>query len=156
MPFFYFSARIIRKLGLKTTLIITVFSTSIRLFLYSVVSNPEIAIFIEIFQGISWSLFWVCCVQYVDLLVKEEWKATGQSLLYASFLGAGAIVGNLWTGYLYESKMNISEIFLLNSLIVIIIGILMVVFLKNVRNQIINEITQEENKITASFSNLSS
>ena len=130
LPLFYFSARIIRRFGIRVTLMITVFATALRLFLYSVVKNPNAALFIEVLHGISWSLFWVVCVEYVNMLVKEKWRATGQSFLYASYYGAGAIVGNLWTGFLYDTKMKIAEIFLLNAGIVLIVGIFIGVFMK--------------------------
>jgi MFS transporter, PPP family, 3-phenylpropionic acid transporter len=130
LPLFYFSARIIRKLGIKTTLIITILATSCRMLLYSAVKDPVMALFIEFLHGISWSLFWVVCVEYVDRLVKEEWRATGQSLLYAAYFGIGAIAGNFWTGYLYDSKMMISEIFLLNSIIIFGLGIVCWIFMK--------------------------
>jgi PPP family 3-phenylpropionic acid transporter len=98
LPLFYFSARIIARFGMKTTLLITVFATAVRLILYSVVKNPRAAIPIEMLHGISWSLFWVVCVEYVNRLVREDWRVTGQSLLYAAYYGAGVIAGNFWTG----------------------------------------------------------
>jgi PPP family 3-phenylpropionic acid transporter len=131
LPLFYFSAKIIRRFGIKTTLLITVFATTFRLLLYSIVKNPHAAVFIELLHGISWSLFWVVCVEYVNLLVKEEWRATGQSLLYAAYFGAGAIVGNFWTGFLYDTKMKISEIFLLNAGIVFIVALFILIFMRN-------------------------
>ena len=131
LPLFYFSARIIRKFGIRTTLLITVGATALRLMLYSIIKNPQAAIFIEVLHGISWSLFWVVCVEYVDLLVQQEWRATGQSLLYASYYGAGAIIGNLWTGFLYDANLKISEIFLLNAVIVFIVGLFIWFFIKS-------------------------
>ena len=130
LPLFYFSAKIIGRLGLRTSLIITVFTTALRMFLYSIVKNPLAAIFIEVLHGISWSLFWVVCVEYVNMLVKEDWRATGQSLLYAAYFGAGAIAGNFWTGYLYDTKMKVAEIFLLNAGIVSIVGLVIWIFMK--------------------------
>lgn len=130
LPLFYFSARIIQKLGIKTTLLVTLLATSCRMLLYSAVKDPVMALFIELLHGISWSLFWVVCVEYVDRLVKEEWRATGQSLLYAAYFGMGAIAGNFWTGYLYDSKMMISEIFLLNSIMIFGLGIVCWIFMK--------------------------
>lgn len=129
LPLFYFSAKIIFRLGLKTTLIITVIATTIRLILYSIVKDPVAAIPIEILHGFSWSLFWVACVEYVNKLVNEKWMATGQSLLYASYFGIGAIAGNYWTGWLSE-KMRIADIFLLNSAIVFAVAIILMLFLK--------------------------
>src|SRR5687768_10499378 len=101
------------------------------MFLYSIVKNPQAAIAIELLHGISWSLFWVVCVEYVNMLVREDWRVTGQSLLYAAYYGAGAIVGNFWTGYLVDTKMKISEIFLLNAGIAAIAGIMIYLFMRN-------------------------
>lgn len=131
LPLFYFSAKIIGRLGIKTTLLITVFTTAIRMLLYSVVKNPHAAVFIEVLHGISWSLFWVVCVEFVNMLVREDWRATGQSLLYAAYFGAGAIVGNLWTGFLYDTKMKIADIFLLNAMIVATVALFIWIFMKN-------------------------
>jgi PPP family 3-phenylpropionic acid transporter len=131
LPLFYFSAKIITRFGIRTTLLITVFATALRMFLYSIVKNPYAALPIEILHGISWSLFWVVCVEYVNMLVKEDWRATGQSLLYAAYFGIGAIVGNFWKGYLSDTKMKIAEIFLLNAGIAAIVGLLIFFFMKN-------------------------
>ncbi len=131
MPLFYFSAKIIQKFGLRVTLVMTVMATVIRLLLYSMIKNPIAALPVEMLHGFSWSLFWVVCVEYVNKLVDEHWLATGQSLLYASYFGAGAIAGNYWTGYLYDTGLKISQIFLLNAGVVFIVVILLVVFMRN-------------------------
>ncbi|MBL0356407.1 MAG: MFS transporter [Chitinophagaceae bacterium] len=131
LPLFYFSAKIIARLGLKTTLIITVLATVIRMLLYSAIKNPYAALPVELLHGFSWSLFWVTCVEYVNKLVDERWLATGQSLLYAAYFGIGAIAGNYWTGYLHDSGMRLSEIFLLNAGIVAVVVLLLMVFIGN-------------------------
>lgn len=141
LPLFYFSALIIGRLGIRVTLIVTVFATVLRLFLYSVIKNPQAAIAIEVLHGISWSLFWVVCVEYVNMLVREEWRATGQSLLYAAYYGAGAIVGNLWTGFLYDARMKVSEIFLMNAGIVLIVGVFIWVFMREKRTNPVESIS---------------
>lgn len=130
LPLFYFSARIIARLGIKTTLLVTVFATVLRLALYGIVKNPYAALPIELLHGVSWSLFWVVCVEYVNKLVKEEWRVTGQSLLYAAYYGAGTIAGNLWTGYLSDTNMRVSEIFMLNAGIVSVVGVFLLIFMR--------------------------
>ncbi len=130
LPFFYFSARIIHRFGLRTTLLITVFATAVRLLLYSLVSNPYAALSIEILHGISWSLFWVVCVEYVNKLVPEAWRVTGQSFLYATYFGIGTIAGNMWTGYLYDTGMKVGDIFLINAGIVLGAVLFIILFLK--------------------------
>lgn len=135
LPLFFFSAAIITRFGLKQTLIITVMATVLRLILYSIIKNPVAAIPIELLHGISWSLFWVVCVEYVNKLVDKNWLATGQSLLYAAYFGIGAIAGNYWTGYLYDRHMKLANIFFLNAGIVFIVGIIIICFVKKVRNE---------------------
>ncbi len=130
LPLFYFSARIIFRLGLKPTLLLTVTATIVRLLLYSVVKNPFAALPIELLHGFSWSLFWVVCVEYVNKLVDKNWLATGQSLLYVAYYGIGTILGTYWTGYLQNSRMKIAEIFLMNAGIILGVGIVLVLFLK--------------------------
>ena len=118
---------------MKTTLLITVIATAIRLLLYSFIDNPTMALPIEILHGISWSLFWVICVEWINKLVNANWLATGQSLLYASYYGAGAVIGNYWTGYLAETGLKISEIFLINAGLVIAVFILIATVLRTNR-----------------------
>ncbi|HEX6227085.1 MAG TPA: MFS transporter [Chryseolinea sp.] len=131
LPLFYFSAKIIGRFGNRTTLLITVFALAFRMLLYGLVKNPYAALFIELFHGISWSLFWVVCVEQVNKLVRAEWRATGQSLLYAAYFGIGAIAGNFWTGYLYDTKLKIADVFLLNAGIVAIVGFCMIFFMRD-------------------------
>ena len=106
------------------------FALGTRMILYSVVKDPTAAIMIELLHGVSWSLFWVVCVEYVNSLVRGNWRATGQSLLYAAYFGAGAIAGNFWTGYLFNTKMKIADIFLINACVAFGVGIFILVFMK--------------------------
>jgi MFS transporter, PPP family, 3-phenylpropionic acid transporter len=131
LPLFYFSARIIRNFGMKTTLLITTFTLAFRMMLYATIKNPYAALCVELLHGISWSLFWVVCVEHVNWVVPEEWRATGQSLLYAAYFGIGAIAGNFWTGYLYDANMRIADIFLLNACMVAVVGLFMLLFMRN-------------------------
>jgi MFS family permease len=88
---------------------------------------------IEVLHGISWSLFWVICVEWINKLVDANWLATGQSLLYAAYYGAGAILGNYWAGFLSDTGMQLSEIFLINAALVAFVFILIAVVLRTNR-----------------------
>jgi MFS transporter, PPP family, 3-phenylpropionic acid transporter len=134
LPFFFFATKIINRFGLKNTLMLTIFATVLRMVLYATISNPNLAVGIEVLQGVAWSLFWVVCVEYVNAQVTENYKVTGQSLLYAAFYGIGAILGNLWTGYLYEQGLPLAQIFLINIVFVLVVGCLAFVKLKDTKN----------------------
>lgn len=131
LPIFYFSARIILRLGLKTTLIVTVLATAVRMLLYYFIKIPVATLPVELLHGFSWSLFWVVCVEYVNKLVDERWLATGQSLLYAAYFGIGAIAGNYWTQYFLEKGMKVADVFLVNAIVVAIVVALLLIFMKN-------------------------
>lgn len=130
LPIFYFSARIILKLGLKTTLLVTVLATTIRMILYHFIKSPVGTLPVELLHGFSWSLFWVVCVEYVNKLVDEHWLATGQSLLYAAYFGVGAIAGNYWAGYFIDGGMKVADLFLLNAAITGLVTLLVLLFFK--------------------------
>jgi PPP family 3-phenylpropionic acid transporter len=133
LPFFYFSSRIILRWGMKRTLLITVSALAVRLWLYGLVDNPQWAIPIELLHGLSWSLFWVACVEYVNGMIDPKWMATGQSLLYAAYYGLGAIAGNYWTGFLADQNIPYGEIFFFNGAIIFIVVILLAIFLRTNR-----------------------
>lgn len=102
IPFYFLANTVLKRFGTHLTLVVTLACTTLRLFAYAANHNPALVPYIELSNGISWSLFWVASVQYTDQLVKREWRATGQSLLWACYSGAGAILGSLWCGYLYD------------------------------------------------------
>jgi MFS transporter, PPP family, 3-phenylpropionic acid transporter len=131
LPLFYFSARIILKLGLKTTLLVTVAATVVRMLLYNVIKTPWATLPVELLHGFSWSLFWVVCVEYVNKLVPERWQATGQSLLYAAYFGVGAVAGNYWASYFIDKGFKVADLFLINAGVVMVVVGLVWVFVKN-------------------------
>lgn len=133
LPVFYFSARIILRLGLRTTLIITVLATVGRMVLYHFIKTPIATFPVELLHGFSWSLFWVVCVEYVNKLVDERWQATGQSLLYAAYFGAGAIAGNYWATYFIDKGKKVADVFLINAGVVGIVVLLLLFFMRSKR-----------------------
>lgn len=137
LPIFYFSARIIYRLGLKKSLLITVFATVVRMLLYYFISTPVATLPVELLHGFSWSLFWVVCVEYVNKLVDEKWMATGQSLLYAAYFGIGAIAGNYWTQYFLNKGMKVADVFLINAGLVLGVVLLLLLFLKEKKKDIL-------------------
>jgi MFS family permease len=75
---------------------------------------------VEVTHGISFALFFVTIVEYVNYLVPSEWRATGQSLLWAFYYGIGAIVGNIWAGFLID-KYSAQSMFRVNGILLIVV-----------------------------------
>jgi len=102
IPLYFLSAPIFRRFGLNNGLMFTFVCSTVRVFSYAFISNPHVAIWVELSNGVSWTLFWVGAVEYVNQVVKPEWRATGQSLLNAACFGAGTILGILWNGFFLD------------------------------------------------------
>ena len=122
LPFYFIAAWLIKRINSGTVVFIAIFATALRLFFYSVNYNPQIVMFIETMNGITWTLLWIASVEFVNEMVPPQWRTTGQSLLWAAYYGAGAILGNIIIGRMYES-LEIHYIYSILSLSILIIAI---------------------------------
>ncbi|UCC21506.1 MAG: MFS transporter [Planctomycetota bacterium] len=110
LPFYFFSNFFVKRFGAKRVLTFAVLMFAVRLFLYSVISTPILAVSVELMHGLSYSLFIVSAVEYVNELVPAAWRATGQSLYAAACFGAGTFAGNTFAGYLYD-QMPLQQVY---------------------------------------------
>jgi len=122
LPFYLIAGAIIKRFGAAKTLLFTFFATSVRLFLYSLAPTAAMAVSIEVMHGLTWTLFLVTSVEYVNKLVEPKWRATGQSLFWAAYFGAGMIMGSLWAGFLYD-RMPLKTVFGLNGTVVFLVSL---------------------------------
>ncbi len=116
LPFYAVAVWLLRKMVAEAVIIIAIAATAIRLLLYSLNTNPEAVIAIETMNGMTWTLLWIGCVEFIDKRFPSGWRTTGQSMLWAAYFGAGAIGGNLLSGYLYE-KSSMHYVFAFNAAI---------------------------------------
>jgi PPP family 3-phenylpropionic acid transporter len=123
LPFYFIAAWLLRKTTPGKVLVIAIFGTALRLFLYYLNTKPYTVIGIETLNGITWTLLWIASVEFVNEKVPAQWRTTGQSLLWAMYFGAGAVIGNVVIGRMYE-LMPIRQVFGIISLLVLIIGII--------------------------------
>jgi PPP family 3-phenylpropionic acid transporter len=122
LPLYLSAAAIIRRLGATRTLIFTFLIFALRTFLYSFISNPVLGVAVEALHGLSFSLYLVASVDYVNRQVPAEWRATGQSLFWAAHVGAGGILGNAWAGFLYD-LIGVQGMFRLNGVIIVAVAL---------------------------------
>ena len=126
LPFYFIGAWLLYRMKPEIVVTIAIFATAIRLFLYSINSNPNLVIFIETMNGMTWTLLWIASVEYINKLIPAKWRTTGQSLLWAAYFGAGAIFGNVISGRLYET-MPMQRVYAINSFMIIIIAVISVI-----------------------------
>ena len=117
LPFYPIAYFIIKKFGLVRAISISIFATAIRLFLYATVSHPTFALGIECLQGFSFILNLVAAIEYLNIAVPIRYRATGQALFAATYMGVGAIAGNWWAGYLVDA-FGVQRMFLINAFVI--------------------------------------
>jgi len=110
LPFYFFSNVFVKRFGARRVLTFAILMFAVRLFLYSVISTPVLAVSVELMHGLTFSLFVVSAVEYVNELVPPAWRATGQSLYAAACFGAGTLAGNTLAGYLYD-QMPLQQVY---------------------------------------------
>ena len=117
LPFYPIAYYIIKKFGLIRAISISTFFTALRLFLYSSVTNPYYALSIELLQGFSYILNLIAAIEFLNMTIPVQWRATGQALFASTYFGLGAIVGNWWAGYLID-VFGVQKMFFINALII--------------------------------------
>jgi oligosaccharide:H+ symporter len=130
LPFYLLSALIFVRYGILRTVIFTFIVITVRAFLYSSISTPTLAMFVELTHGISLALLIVASVEYINQLVPSEWRATGQSLFWAAIYGAGSLIGNLTAGGLYD-YMTMQNVFRVFAWFLLAVTVLAFFFLKD-------------------------
>ncbi|MBX2920842.1 MAG: MFS transporter [Chitinophagaceae bacterium] len=131
LPFYFIAAWLLRKTSADNVLQIAIWGTAVRLLLYYLNGNPYMVIGIETLNGVTWTLLWIASVEFVNHKVPAAWRTTGQSLLWAMYFGAGAVLGNILTGRLYES-LPMRQIFGIFSVVVWAVAVIFL-FLMRVR-----------------------
>ncbi|MGQ9681043.1 MAG: MFS transporter [Anaerolineae bacterium] len=129
LPVFLVSAAIIRRLGVRPTLILATAVFGMRELAYSLIRVPEVSLIVEAAHGPSFSLLLVAATCYVHEIVPREWRATGQALLTAALFGAGGLLGNACSGWLYD-RLGILGMFRVNGLWVLGLAIVALLILR--------------------------
>jgi MFS family permease len=81
-------------------------------------------------HGLSYSLFIVSAVEYVNELVPAAWRATGQSLYAAACFGAGTLAGNTFAGYLYD-QMPLQQVYRFTGWLLLVVTLFAVFALRD-------------------------
>jgi MFS transporter, PPP family, 3-phenylpropionic acid transporter len=130
LPFYFIGSWLLTKMEPSKIVVMAIFFTALRLFLYSLNSNPHAVIFIEPLNGITWTLLWISSVEFINKKIPAKWRTTGQSMLWAAYFGAGAVIGNMFSGAVYEYA-GIKNVFVINGIMISIAAILAYYFFLN-------------------------
>lgn len=100
--FFAFSYKFLRE-GKELQLIsLAAFLYIIRFYLCSIVTEPQWVVYLQLMQGMTFVVFYTAAIQYLYLIIPEEWKATGQTILAILFFGISGIIGSFIGGWVFD------------------------------------------------------
>ncbi|EMS69079.1 Major Facilitator Superfamily [Ruminiclostridium cellobioparum subsp. termitidis CT1112] len=116
VPILLISSMLVRKFKPQYLILTGMFVYSIRLFLYSIASGPEIAIFSQSLNGLSYGMFLAGSIYYIDSLAPAELKATAQTVATAIYAGLSGIIGNVAVGNMI-SRFGILQVYRSGSII---------------------------------------
>lgn len=99
IPAFLFGVYLVKRMKAERIIVFAMFVSTLRLLFYGFISDPEVAIFLSIFHGITIAFFLIGVVEYVQSNTPDHLRTTGQALIWAFHFGAGVTLGNLLLGY---------------------------------------------------------
>lgn len=103
--------RIIHRLGHANALFVSLLGFTLRLILYSFVTNPWVFLPIDILHGISFGVAYPCITSYASSVAPKGAAATTQGIFGAMFFGSTG-VGGFVGGQILKVK-GLSKTFLL-------------------------------------------
>ena len=101
--FLFFSPRLLRRFKLEHLLLASIFIYALRILLYSLIPTAEWAIPLGLLHSLSFGLYIVCVIVFVERISPEGLKTTGQGLFNAAMLLVHA-VGSALHGRLIDLK----------------------------------------------------
>jgi PPP family 3-phenylpropionic acid transporter len=101
LPFMFFSGNIMRRIGLRSMLWISMFSFTLRIGLFSIMPHPAWTIGINLLNGPSYVFFWTSAVNYANQMAPVSLKATAQGLFQAT-TNLASMVGALLCGWMFD------------------------------------------------------
>jgi len=120
IPAFIFGSLLVKRIGAERMILLSMGVSMIRMVLYGLVSQPEIAICFSIFHCITIAFFLLGVVEYVQDRTPDHLRTTGQALIWAFHFGAGVSVGNITLGYFRDAVGMLNAMFLHAALCMIV------------------------------------
>lgn len=145
LPFFIIGNKLLRRLGARWIILISMFIMIIRFLIYGLFPGVAMALIISVLQGITLSFLLVGVVDYLHSQLPPSRQATAQSLLWGLYFGLGHTVGNFIIGLLKDSlgMIGVMKVFMFITLGIFVLTI--IDFLLN--NKVLTE--REGNNLTA-------
>uniref|UniRef100_H3GCA0 Major facilitator superfamily (MFS) profile domain-containing protein n=1 Tax=Phytophthora ramorum TaxID=164328 RepID=H3GCA0_PHYRM len=102
LPAFFYSHKIINRVGIVNVLLLSIVGYALRVSYYAVMTNAWSAIPFEFLHGVTYGLAWAACTQYVYSAAPPGCQGTIMGMLNAIQNGLARGVGTLIGGFFYQ------------------------------------------------------
>lgn len=102
IPSMYLGARLLKRFSPRKLIVVGMFAYMLRMFCYGIMPTPQWAPLINLLNSITFGLFWIGSVAYVNELAPDEIKATSQGLLLA-ILNLSSLASAAFTGWIFDT-----------------------------------------------------
>ncbi len=102
VPAFLIGAWLLRRSRPEIIILFAMVISFLRLLFYGFIQDPQVAIFLSVFHGITIAFFLVGVVEFIQARTPDHLRTTGQAMFWAFHSGAGVTIGNLILGYLRD------------------------------------------------------
>jgi MFS family permease len=105
IPVFYFSSKLLAKIGIKGMVITAFVAYVTRVFLYTQLTRERVWLVlpVELLHGLTYAMIYPAGVAFASASVDERLQATAQGLYSAVFGGLGGGAGALVGGAVYQA-----------------------------------------------------
>jgi MFS transporter, PPP family, 3-phenylpropionic acid transporter len=103
IPVFFFGDRLLRRLKPHGLLTLAMSITGLRLMLFGLAATPNVILWLQLFNGLTFPAMWVAGVAYADENAPAGLNTTAQGLFGAMVFGFGSAVGGFVGGPILEN-----------------------------------------------------
>jgi PPP family 3-phenylpropionic acid transporter len=104
IPAFFFGTKLLKKHGELNIYIYALILYIIRMLLSAFSTSYVTVIAIQLLQSITYPLYLVSVMQYINIVVPDKIRASGITLLSSLGFGLGGLIGNLGGGFVLQYK----------------------------------------------------
>lgn len=97
-----FSNKILDKFNIKHIFGVSSSAFVIRWILLGLFPMRSVFLGSQILHSLSFGLFYVTCVNFINKVTKDEVKSTAQNVFTSVYIGLGSIVGNMIGGVIFD------------------------------------------------------
>lgn len=133
VPFLLFADRILKKVGVRKTLVASSVLMAIRWLLMFCITDPYLMLAVQLLHGTNFIVFSFSLAVYINDKMPKELKASGQAMSGIVTFGLSRILGSIFGG-LFSDSLGLRRMFGINAAVVAVSALLFgLIFYRNAR-----------------------